>query len=52
MSDPEYEAWFLEEVEKGLEAARRGELIDHEEVMRRIEKLIEKRLREKQSRCK
>jgi hypothetical protein len=43
MSDPEYEAWFLEEVEKGLESARRGELIDHEEVMRGIEKRIQER---------
>ena len=40
----DYDAWFIQEVEKGLAAADRGELIEHEEVMRRLEK----RLREKQ----
>ena len=34
-----YDEWFLREVEKGLAAADRGELIDHEE----IGKLINRR---------
>jgi len=33
-----YDEWFLREVEKGLAAADRGELIDHTEVGRMIEK--------------
>jgi predicted transcriptional regulator len=28
----DYDEWFLREVEKGLAAADRGELIDHEEI--------------------
>ena len=28
----DYDEWFLREVEKGLAAADRGELIDHEDV--------------------
>jgi predicted transcriptional regulator len=35
----DYDQWFLREVEKGLAAADRGELIDHEE----IGKLINRR---------
>lgn len=42
----DHETWFLQEVEKGLAQAQRGELIDHEEVVARIEK----RLKEKRSR--
>jgi predicted transcriptional regulator len=42
----DYETWFIQEAEKGLAQAARGELIDHEEVVTRIEK----RLREKQTR--
>jgi predicted transcriptional regulator len=34
-----YDEWFLGEVEKGLSAADRGELIDHED----IRKLIDRR---------
>ncbi len=34
-----YDEWFVREVEKGLAAADRGELIDHEE----IGKLIDQR---------
>jgi len=45
VNDPEYEAWFIEQVRKGREQAERGELIDHEEVGKRIEK----RLQDKQS---
>jgi predicted transcriptional regulator len=33
-----YDEWFLREVEKGLAAADRGELVDHAEVGRMIEK--------------
>jgi predicted transcriptional regulator len=32
-----YDEWFLQEVEKGLAAADRGELIDHEDVKKLIE---------------
>ena len=32
-----YDAWFLAEVEKGLAEAERGELIDHEDVLKMIE---------------
>lgn len=35
----DYDEWFLREVEKGLSAADRGELIDHED----IGKLINRR---------
>ena len=35
----DYDEWFLREVEKGLDAADRGELIDHED----IGKLINRR---------
>src|SRR5258708_25331652 len=41
----DYECWFIQEVEKGLAQAARGELIEHEEVVARIEK----RLREKEN---
>ena len=34
---PDYERWFLREVEKGLESADRAEFVDHEEVGRMIE---------------
>lgn len=44
MSDPEYEIWFREQVKIGQQAAERGELIDHEEVMRRIETRIVERI--------
>lgn len=32
-----YDEWFIREVEKGLAAADRGELIDHEDVRKSIE---------------
>jgi predicted transcriptional regulator len=35
----EYDAWFVQEVEKGLASADRGEFIEHEE----IRKLIDRR---------
>jgi predicted transcriptional regulator len=42
----DHDSWFRDEVAKGQAQAARGELIDHEEVVRRIEK----RLQDKQSR--
>ena len=36
----DYDAWFIREVEKGLEQIDRGELLTHEEVGERLEKLI------------
>jgi predicted transcriptional regulator len=39
----DYDAWFIREVEKGLAQADHGELIDHEEVVARIEKHIQTR---------
>jgi predicted transcriptional regulator len=35
-----YDAWFIREVEKGLEQIDRGELLTHEAVGERLEKLI------------
>ncbi|HET7108749.1 MAG TPA: hypothetical protein VFI38_18185 [Candidatus Acidoferrum sp.] len=35
----DYDAWFVQEVEKGLASADRGEFIEHEE----IRKLIDRR---------
>ena len=37
----DYDAWFIREGEKGLAQANRGELIDHDEVIARIEKRIQ-----------
>ena len=42
----EYENWFIQQVEKGLTQATRGELIEHDELVARIEQ----RLKEKQAR--
>ena len=36
----DYDEWFLEEVEKGLAQIERGEVIEHEEVGNRLEKLL------------
>jgi predicted transcriptional regulator len=36
----DYDEWFLREVEKGLAAADRGELLTHEEVGARLEALL------------
>ncbi len=36
----DYDEWFIREVEKGLEQIDRGELLTHEEVGARLEKLI------------
>jgi predicted transcriptional regulator len=43
----DYETWFIREVRKGIESANRGELIPHEEAMRRIRDHIAARKREK-----
>jgi predicted transcriptional regulator len=32
-----YDEWFLREVDKGLAAADRGELVDHSEVRKMID---------------
>lgn len=34
----DHDVWFIEQVERGLEQAARGELIDHDQVLDRIEK--------------
>lgn len=36
----DHDEWFIREVEKGLEQIDRGELLTHEEVGVRIEKLL------------
>lgn len=33
-----YDAWFLQEVEKGIAAADRGEFVDHEDVKKLIDR--------------
>ena len=33
-----FDEWFMRDVEKGLEAADRGELVEHEEIGRLIER--------------
>lgn len=35
--DPEYDAWFREQVQIGIDQADRGELISHEEMTRWFE---------------
>jgi len=35
-----YDEWFVREVEKGLAQVRRNELLEHEEVVSRVENLI------------
>lgn len=34
---PGYEEWFLEEVNKGLAAAHKGEFVEHDDVRRMID---------------
>lgn len=41
----DYDTWFIQEVEKGLAQAARGELIDHDEVVKRIEKKLQEKSR-------
>jgi predicted transcriptional regulator len=33
-----YDQWFMREVEKGISAADRGELVDHEDVQKLIDR--------------
>ncbi len=41
MTDLDHDSWFIQEVEKGQAQADWGELIDHEEVVKRIEKHLQ-----------
>jgi len=41
----DYDEWFMREAEEGLAQAERGEVIPHEEVAARMEKLIAKKQR-------
>lgn len=36
----DYDEWFIREVEKGVTAAERGELLTHQEVGTRLESLL------------
>lgn len=36
----DYDAWFVREVEKGLAQIESGEVLDHDEVGARLEKLL------------
>jgi predicted transcriptional regulator len=36
----EYDAKFPEAVERGRDAARRGDLLDHDEVVEKIERML------------
>jgi len=45
VTDLDYDSWFIQEVENGQRQADRGDLIDHEEVV----KWIENRLQDMQS---
>jgi predicted transcriptional regulator len=36
----DYDQWFVREVEKGLAQIKRGEVLEHEEVGARLEKLL------------
>jgi hypothetical protein len=36
----EYDTAFLEDVEKGRASARRGDLLEHDEVVEQIEKIF------------
>jgi len=41
----DYDAWFVREVEKGLAEVERGELLEHDEVGTRLEKLLSEKQR-------
>jgi predicted transcriptional regulator len=36
-------AWQIEKITQGIDAAERGELVDHDDVMREMEELIEQK---------
>jgi len=38
-----HHAWQIEKITQGIAAADRGELVDHDEVMREMENLIERK---------
>lgn len=40
----DHDAWFIQEVEKGQSQADQGELIEHDEVVTRIEKRLHEKL--------
>jgi predicted transcriptional regulator len=40
-----YDQWFAREVEKGLAQIERGEVLEHEEVGARLEKVLSKKQR-------
>jgi predicted transcriptional regulator len=39
----DHDTWFVQEVEKGQSQAAKGELIEHDEVVARIEKHLQKK---------
>jgi predicted transcriptional regulator len=41
----DYDQWFVREVEKGLAQIERGEVLEHEEVGARLEKLLNNKQR-------
>lgn len=41
----DYDQWFVREVEKGLAQIERGEVLEHEEVGARLEKLLSEKQR-------
>lgn len=41
----DYDQWFVGEVEKGLAQIERGEVLEHEEVGARLEKLLSEKQR-------
>jgi len=41
----DYDQWFVREVEKGLAQIERGEVLEHEEVGARLEKLLNEKQR-------
>ncbi|MGH9740862.1 MAG: CopG family ribbon-helix-helix protein [Candidatus Acidiferrum sp.] len=41
----DYDKWFVREVEKGLAQVERGEVLEHEEVGARMEKLLSEKQR-------
>jgi predicted transcriptional regulator len=38
-----YDEWFIRQVEKGLAQVERGEVLEHEEVVAKVENLIRKK---------
>ena len=42
----DYDQWFVREVEKGLAQIDRGEVLEHEEVGARLEKLLSEKQRQ------